>query len=149
MDHKSILSSWFGLGLCMFILQYPFQYLFSLIGMIQMQSLAIAIAGLTAAMIFTYYFYRRTMSPLFKIYAMLTSFILSMLMAAIFVLSSSELRAAIKQIFSSLFIQGDLRSALVAGSLMIVGLLIQFGIWYLFITLGNKQMVNAIHKQSQ
>jgi hypothetical protein len=83
------------------------------------------------------------MSPLFKIYAMLTSFLLSMLIATIFVLSSSELRSALSQIFSSLFTQ-DLRTAFLSGGLMIFGLLIQFGLWYLFITLGNKQMVKAI-----
>jgi hypothetical protein len=144
MNYKSILSSWFGLGLLMAILQYPIQSIFKLIGMAQMQSIAIALTGLASAMLFTYYFYPHIMSPLFKIYAMITTVCISLSIAlVIFLALGSHFRQMIHAMFQEIaaMFQGFDARLIGFGILIIFGLLIQFALWYLFITLGNKQMV--------
>ncbi len=149
MNHKSLLSSWFGLGLLMFVLQYPLQYIFALVGMAHMQSLAIAIAGMAAAMIITYCFYPHLMSPAFKIYAMITSFCMSMTIAIGYILTNSALRSSLNGMLQNIFYEAHIRTLLLTGSIIILGLLVQFGLWYLFITLGNKQMVKVLEKQAK
>ena len=144
MNIKSLLSSWLGLGLLIFAMQYPFQYLFKLIGMAEMQSLAVALAALTATMIFTYYVYPHIIDPLFKIYAILFAFFASLGLAALYILSNATLRTAFTTMLQELFQSFDSSTILITVAGMILGLIIQLGLWYLFITMGNKQMVKAL-----
>ncbi len=145
MNFKRIFSSWFGLGLLMFVLQYPFQYIFTLFNMPQMQTIALALAGSTAAMIFTYYLYPRIMSPFFKIYAMATTFCISTSIGLFIFLSDTALREEFSNMFQTMYQQTALRQIMVYGG-VILFLLFQFCIWYFLIALGNKEMVKVLER---
>lgn len=148
MNYKQIFASWFGLGLLMLALQYAFQYVFHLIGFTGIRSLAIVLSGFTASMIFTHYFYRRIMSPAFKIYAILTTFFLSIIIASGIIMSNPDLRSALQALLNSIFKGPDTKTYVFTIAFMIGILLIQFAVWYLFITMGNKQMVKHLQKEA-
>ena len=103
MNFKSLFSSWLGLGLLIFAMQYPFQYFFKLIGMAEMQSLAVALAAFTATMIFTYYVYPHIIDRFFKIYAILTAFFASLGLAALYILKHLLLHKHLPLCFRSFF----------------------------------------------
>ncbi len=147
MNAKSLISSWFGLGMSIYVLQYPFQYLFQLLGMESMQSLAVAIAACTAAMLFTYYAYPRIMSPWFKIYAIITAVCASVFTAALFIISNPMLREWLGHLMQSIFQTDNMRTSLLTITFIVGGLLLQWAAWYLFITLGNKQMIKSLEQK--
>lgn len=145
MNFKHVFSSWFGLGILMLFWQYIFQFIFKLLaGSTSMNSLAILLSGMASAMIFTYYVYPRIMSPAFKIYAILTTTFISMVIAAGVIVSNDALRSAFYDVFNTKMQGFYANSYLIFGSMMAVALLIQGAAWYLFITLGNKQAVKTL-----
>lgn len=146
MNVKSLFKSWFGLGLLIFILQYPSQYIFVLLGMDRMQALATAIAGLAASGIFTYYWHPHIMKPLFKIYAILTMVSFSLIMLSVMVFMNDSLRTILIMALQDLFNTSNIRTLIMTSIFTPLGLLIHGALWYLFITLGNNQMVNALKK---
>ena len=80
---------------------------------------------------------------------MATSFCISLSIGLIIFLSNETLRSTLSEILKTMFQGADIRQIIVLGGAMIFGLLIQFGIWYLFITLGNKQMVKALEMRAK
>jgi len=145
MNYKNVFSSWFGLGIFMLFLQFFFQLLFKLLsGTTQMTSLAILLSGMSSAMIFTHYVYPRIMSPAFKIYAILTTFLISMAIEAGIIISYDTLRSEFYDLLNTKMQGHDTKSYVIFGSMMVVGLLFQGITWYLFITLGNKLAIKQL-----
>ncbi len=151
MNYKHFLSSWFGLGLLTFMLQYPFFYLLKLIGMADLSSISIILAGFTASMLFTRQVYPHLMSRSFKIYAIFTYFGISLPVTVIALLSNGALRSVLFAQLQNLFATSPLSHILLffAGTLasLLFALAIQAVALYFMIGMSNQQVIQDINKK--
>jgi hypothetical protein len=140
MNFKKIFSSWFGLGILMFLLQYPINFLLKLLGGgTEMNLLAILLSGMVSAALFTYCIYPHIMSPKFKVAAILTTLCISVVVMILILKTVFNLTITMNTV-TEILQRADFRIT----SLLLIGFLIQLGVWYLFVTLGNKQAVKTL-----
>lgn len=149
MNYKHYLASWFGLGLLMLVLQYPIWYIFKLLGMADMASVAIIVAGGSASMLYTQYINPHLMGRSFKIKAILTYFVISVPIALIALLFNSALITSLKTMIASLegFQVMLFIAASVGAFLFAVG--IQALCLYFLIGYNNKLILQGLEKKAK
>lgn len=146
MNIKSLIPTSFGLGLFIFIVSYAFQILMNFMGISGAAAIAAGMGSLVGAIMFTYYFYPHLMSRMFKVYAILTLFAITILalIISIFVMGTfSIVRAGLSDIISDT----NMLLAMIGATLFsfaFQGLLLYFGIHF-----GNKEGLKMLAKKAQ
>ena len=140
MNYKNILTTPLVLGFGMFVFAIPFAYLIKLIDL-HVPGLNLALAGYSAALLFTHYLYPHRMSARFKIYAMLITVGIAFARVALVAIANPEARELLMYVLSNLTEIKATKMAL----LVTLGTSIQLAIpaigWYFFISMGNKQAI--------
>lgn len=143
MNFKSFIQSSFGLGVFIFIFSYLIQIALNFMGISGAASIASITGSFSGAMIFTYYFYPHQMSRIFKVYAVLTIFALSLIALILAMIATGAwdiLLANIPDTFSDPKLVMAIIGAILFSSVF-QGLLLYFGIRF-----GNKEALKIVEK---
>lgn len=146
MNIKSLIPSSFGLSLCIFLMSSAFQLILNFMGIEGAAAISSATASFTGAMAFTYYFYPHLMSRMFKIYAILNLFAIT-IVALIFTLFAMGTFGIVSAYLAEIISDAKILIAFVGGTLL--SFAFQGLLFYLGIHFGNKEGLKMVMAKKQ